>query len=149
MTGIPTSTPSFTGNGGNVSVTPGVNISAFDITVNSNPSPPLACTTPTPSPVIATAAGVHDPVGFVTGPGPNTVTPLDLATNTSDAPFEFGTSEPGEEAITPSGATAYVTGLNSNVSPRYDLATNTVGSPITVGNTAEGLAITRMGRPSM
>ena len=95
MTGIPTSTPSFTGNGGNVSVTPGVNISAFDITVDSNPTPPLACTTPTPSPVIATAAGVHDAIGFVTGPGPNTITPLDLATDTTDTAFNFAGERTG------------------------------------------------------
>ncbi len=142
MTGTPTSTPSFTGNGGNVSVTPGVNISAFDITVDGNPSPPLACTTPTPSPVIATAAGVYDPIGFVTGPGPNTITPLDLATDTTDTAFNFAGSEPGDLAITPDGSTAYVSGINSNVVTPIDIATNTVGNPITVGSQPEGIAIT-------
>src|ERR1700722_5447674 len=145
MTGTPTATPTFTGTGADVSVTPGVNISAFDIYVNSNPITPFPCSTPAPSPVIASAAGVHDTIAYVTDPGPNTVTPIDTTTSTSDTPFGFSPNEPGSIAIAPTGSTAYVSGVNSSSVTPIDLASNTVGSPITVGNQAEGLAITPNG----
>ena len=141
MTGTPTSTPTFTGTGAAVSVTPGVNITAFDIYVNANLISPFPCTTPTPSPVIASAAGVEHPIGFVTDPGPNLVTPIDAATEVSDPAFEFGVSEPGDIAITPDGATAYVTGVNSDVAVPVDTTTDTLGSTIPVGSEAEGVAI--------
>ncbi|MGA3147678.1 MAG: PKD domain-containing protein [Acidimicrobiales bacterium] len=138
LTGTPASAPTFTGTGADVSVTPGVTISAFDIFVNSNPITPFPCTTPTPPPVIASATGVHDPIAYATGPGPNTITPIDTVTDTTDPSFQFNEAEPGDIAITPNGATAYVSGIPGGVWP-IDLATDTEGSSIAAGTS---LAIT-------
>jgi DNA-binding beta-propeller fold protein YncE len=143
LTGTPTSNPTFTGTGSNVSVSPGATLSAFDIVVNSNTLSPFSCTTPTPPPVIALAG--TDSTAYVTDPGPNTISPFDSVTGTAGTPFAFDTSEPGSIAITPNGATAYVTGVNSDEVTPVDLATTTVGSPITVGNQADAIAITPNG----
>ncbi len=146
MTGTPASAPTFTGTGANVSVTPGPSISAFDITVDSNPGTPFSCSTPTPAPVIAAAVGVHDPVAYVTDPGPNTVTPIDTATETTDPTFPFNSGEPGDIAITPNGATAYVIGApgSAGVLP-VNLTTDAVGSTIDAGTQGDALAITPNG----
>ena len=141
LTGTPASAPTFTGTGADVSVTPGATISAFDIFVNSNPISPFPCTTPTPPPVIASAVGVHDPIAYVTGPGPNTITPIDTATGTTDPSFQFNEAEPADIVITPNGSTAYVSGIPGDVWP-VDLATDTEGSSITAGTS---LAITPNG----
>jgi YVTN family beta-propeller protein len=143
LTGTPTSNPTFTGTGSNVSVSPGATLSAFDIVVNSNPLSPFSCTTPTPPPVIALAG--TDSTAYVTDPGPNTISPFDSVTGTPGTPFAFDTSEPGSIAITPNGSTAYVTGVNSDEVTPVSLATTTVGTPITVGNQADAIAITPSG----
>ena len=83
-------------------------------------------------PVTAGADTPADAIAYVTGPGPNTITPIDTATGTTEPSFGFFNAEPGDIAITPNGATAYVSGVSGDVSP-IDLATDTVGSLITAG----------------
>ena len=146
MTGTPASAPTFTGTGANVSVTPGVTISAFDIYANSTPVAPFPCSTPTPSPVIASAVGVHDPVAYFTNPGPNTITPVDTATDTSDPSFAFDSFEPDAIAITPNGATAYVSGAyqSGGVAP-VNLTTDVIGTTIAAATQGGALAITPNG----
>jgi YVTN family beta-propeller protein len=62
--------------------------------------------------VPATASAAPTPVtAYVTNRNDNTVTPIDLATNTPGTPIPVG-SGPQEVAITPDDITAYVTNLN-------------------------------------
>jgi len=75
----------------------------------------------------------------------NSVTPIDLATNTAETPITVGLT-PGEIAITPNGATAYVTDPSDNAVTPIDIATNTAGTPIpTVDTTPTAIAITPNG----
>jgi YVTN family beta-propeller protein len=73
--------------------------------------------------------------------GANTVTPIDLATNTPSTAIPVGTS-PFGIAITPDGSTAYVTNSGANTATVIDLATNTVRATIPVGTSPFGIAIT-------
>jgi len=147
MTGIATSAPTFTGTGAQVSVTPDLNVSAFNLEVAGNPYANFSCTLPSPAPVIASAAGAHDPIAFVTDPGPNLITPVDTATATPDTAFPFNTTEPNDIAITPNGQMAYVSGgFESTVVTPVNLSDDAVGSPITVGGDPEGVAITPDGK---
>ena len=85
-----------------------------------------------PSPSRADA----EPTALVTGPGPNTITPIDTTTGGRGTPFAFDNYEPGDIAISPDGTTAWVVGVNSDAVTPVNLATETVGSSITVGNDA-------------
>lgn len=70
----------------------------------------------------------------------NTVTPIDLATNTVEPAIAVA-DQPFGIAITPNGATAYVsTAGNYTVTP-INTATNTVGTPIGVGASPFGIAM--------
>jgi DNA-binding beta-propeller fold protein YncE len=62
----------------------------------------------------------------------NDVVPIDLATNTREAPIALG--NPLQIAITPSGTTAYVTGWTGagDVVTPIDIATNTPGAAIPI-----------------
>ncbi len=144
MTGTPTSGPSFTGTGASVSITPGPTLTGFQIIVNGGSTGTFGCTTPTPAPVIAFAAGSNGPYAFVTGPGPNLIAPIDLATGTEGTPFNFNVGEPGGIAITPNGQTAYVAGPSTggdSITP-VNTTTDAVGTPIVVGDGVSSLAIT-------
>ena len=80
--------------------------------------------------------------GYVTDPGSDSVTPIDLATNDGRDPDRhqrLPTKRPSFIAITPNGATAYVTG--GYVVWPIDLATDTVETPIPV-EYAVNIAIT-------
>ncbi len=77
----------------------------------------------------------------MTDGGTNTVTPIDIATNTPRTPITVGPN-PFGIAITPEGSTAYV--ANATVTP-IDTATNTAETPITVGASPGGIAITPNG----
>jgi YVTN family beta-propeller protein len=93
---------------------------------------------------LATAA--RAPItAYVTNSGSNSVTPIDLATNTPGAQIKAGRF-PGWVAITPDGKTAYVTDLESDSVTPIDLATNTPGAEIKVGVFPEGIAITPDGK---
>jgi YVTN family beta-propeller protein len=74
----------------------------------------------------------------------NSVTPIDLATNTAEAPITVALT-PSAIAITPNGATAYVSDPSDNAVTPIDLATNTPGTPITVGSNPSEIAITPNG----
>ena len=87
-------------------------------------------------------AGDAEPTALVTGPGPNTITPIDTTTGTEGTPFAFDNYEPGDIAISPNGTTAWVVGVSADAVTPVNLATETVGSSITVGNDATNLAIT-------
>jgi YVTN family beta-propeller protein len=73
----------------------------------------------------------------------NTITPVDLVTDTAEPAIAI-TNQPFGIAITPNGATAYVvsgTDTFGTVTP-IDTATNTTGTPISVGaGSAFGIAI--------
>jgi YVTN family beta-propeller protein len=61
----------------------------------------------------------------------STVTPIDLMTDTPEAPILTGAQELTDVVIAPDGRTAYVTGTQDHVIP-IDVASNTAGSPITL-----------------
>src|SRR5262249_32666107 len=78
----------------------------------------------------ATAAPVPPITAYVTNSASNTLTPIDLATNTPGAQIPAG-QLPAWVAITPAGQTAYVTDAESDSVTPIDLATNTPGAAIT------------------
>jgi YVTN family beta-propeller protein len=97
-----------------------------------------------PSAVATTQAEVAGPAGFrayVVNEGDNTVTPVDLATNTTGTPIPVG-DQPTAIAITPDGKKAYVTNSNASSVTPIDLTTNTPGAPIPVGSVPWNIAIT-------
>ncbi len=146
ITGTVASAPTFTATGGDVTITPGLDVSAFNLTIDGNPTTGYACTTPTPSATIAFALSGDAPTAFVTDPGPNLITPIDTATQTSGTPFSFNTGEPSAIAITPNGQTAYVADAEGGaaITP-VNTVTHAVGTPITVAggqSSTGGLAIT-------
>ena len=61
----------------------------------------------------------------------STVTPIDLMTDTPEAPIQTGAQELSDVAIAPDGQTAYVTDTQDHLIP-IDVASNTAGSPITL-----------------
>ena len=68
------------------------------------------------------------PIALVTGPGPNTITPIDTTTGTAGHAVRLQPTEPGDIAISPDGATAYVVGVNSDaVTPVDTWPPTTVG----------------------
>lgn len=91
-------------------------------------------------PVTANAAG-GSLTAYITTSGSNTVTPIDLATNTSGNPIAVGDSPDGI-AITPNGAAAYVADISNNTVTPINLVTNTPGSPVPVGRQPSAVAIT-------
>jgi YVTN family beta-propeller protein len=95
-------------------------------------------------PASASAATLSG-TAYVVNQGANTVTPIDLATNTTGMPIPVGSS-PIEVAITPDGKTAYVTNELSNTVTPITVATDTAGTPIPVGNHPFAIAITPDGK---
>jgi YVTN family beta-propeller protein len=77
---------------------------------------------------------------YVANFGSNTVSVIDIATNTVVATIPVGV-EPAGVAITPDGTRAYVTNFVGTVSV-IDAATNTVVVTIPVGQVPIGIAIT-------
>jgi YVTN family beta-propeller protein len=86
----------------------------------------------------AWAAGL---TAYVANAGDDSVTPIDLATNTPGPAITVGNGPVGI-AVTPDGLTAYVVNGSSNSVTPIDLATNTPGPAITVGNGLSGIAVT-------
>jgi YVTN family beta-propeller protein len=93
----------------------------------------------------APAPASADRIAYVTDYSQNSVTPIDLASNTAGTPIPVGPS-PISVAITPDGKTAYVTTLGSDGVTPIDIATNTTGTPIQISNTPFRVAITPDGR---
>jgi YVTN family beta-propeller protein len=69
------------------------------------------------------------------------VVPIDIATNTAEAPIEVG-STPIAIAITPDGTRAYVVNVGDDTVTRIDLTTNTPVKTIPAGSGPVGIAIT-------
>ena len=80
----------------------------------------------------------------MTTPEADTVTPIDLATNTAGSPITVG-NDPIGIAITPNGATAYVANDADGTVTPINTATNTAETPITVGAGPYAIAITPNG----
>jgi YVTN family beta-propeller protein len=93
----------------------------------------------------ATAASAAPNTAYVTNAGSESVTPIDLATNTPGAAIKVGKLPLGI-AITPDGKTAYVVNVGSESVTPIDLATNTPGEEIKVGVNPKGIAITPDGK---
>ncbi len=143
MVGTASPSPSFTGTGSSVSIAPGPSITGFQLTVNGHNEATFACTTPSPDPIIAFAAGSNGPYALTTNPGPNTITPIDTATQTTATPFPFNDYEPGRAiAITPDGLTAYVGNNSSGQVTPVNTTTGAAGTPITVDGPVSAIAIT-------
>ena len=93
----------------------------------------------------ATSAMARPVTAYVVNRLGDTVTPIDLSTNTAGAAIPVG-AEPIAIAITPDAAKAYVAnGLGNSVTP-IDLATNTAGPAIPVGIYPSSIAISPDGR---
>jgi YVTN family beta-propeller protein len=92
------------------------------------------------SPAAASTSGTAYVVNYES----NTVTPIDLATDTAGTPIPVG-SQPDAIAIAPDGDTAYVANGGSNTLTPIDLATNTAGTPIPAGSGPGAIAITPNG----
>jgi len=86
-------------------------------------------------------AAANPMTAYVTNTNSNTVTPIDVATNTPGSPIPVGTNPRGI-AVTPDGKIAYVTNQGSGTVTPINVATNAPGSPIFVGNTPSGVAVT-------
>jgi YVTN family beta-propeller protein len=78
---------------------------------------------------------------YVTNSEDNSVTPINIATNTPGAPIPVG-ADPFRIVITPNDTTAYVINSDDNTVTPINIATNTPGTPITVGTTPLHIAIT-------
>jgi YVTN family beta-propeller protein len=91
-------------------------------------------------PAPATASATTSATAYVANYSDNTVTPIDVATNTAGTAIPVGGGANGI-AITPDGATAYVAARDGLVTP-ITVATNTPCTPISVGGSPVGIAIT-------
>ena len=80
-------------------------------------------------------------LAYVTNSDDNTVTPINIATNTPGAPIAVGTN-PFRVVITPNDRTAYVINSGDNTVTPINVATNTPGTAIAVGTTPLRVAIT-------
>src|SRR5262249_1559151 len=92
-----------------------------------------------------TAAGAPPNTAYVRNSFNDTVTAIDLATNTPSAEIKVGKG-PNGVAITPDGKTAYVANTESDSVTPIDVATNTPGAEINVGSLPFDIAITPDGR---
>jgi len=70
---------------------------------------------------------------YVTNANGNSVTPINLATNTAGTAITGGMSDPYAIAITPNSQSAYVINVSGSSVTPINLATNTAGTAITGG----------------
>ena len=96
----------------------------------------------------AVSASASGQTAYVTNEARNTVTPIDVATNTPGAEITVG-SGPFAVAITPDGKTAYVTNSASNSVTPIDVATNTPGAEIKGVERPFGIAVTPLPAPAV
>ena len=91
-------------------------------------------------------ASTIQPTAYVTNNDGNSVTPIELATNTAGTAISLGGNAPSKIAITPDGQTAYTITNNNSVTP-INLATGAAGTTITGGmDFAVAIAITPNGQ---
>jgi DNA-binding beta-propeller fold protein YncE len=77
---------------------------------------------------------------------PNTLTPVDVASETVGTPIQLGVGKNlAGVAITPDGGTAFVASQSDDVVIPVDLASRTVGVPMAVPHRPDLLAVTRDG----
>jgi len=94
----------------------------------------------------ATAAGARPiQTAYVVNYNGDTVTPIDMETDTAGAPIQVG-DQPAAIAITPDASKAYVANYGGSSVTPIDLATNTAGPPIPVGAFPHSIAISPDGR---
>lgn len=91
--------------------------------------------------IASVAAASAAPTVCVVNRESDSVTPIEVATNTAGTPIPVGDSPRGI-AATPDGRKAYVADGDSNTVTPIDLVTNTPGTPIAVGRFPLGVAIT-------
>jgi YVTN family beta-propeller protein len=89
----------------------------------------------------AASASAATQTAYVANFTSNSVTPINVATNTAGAEIKVGKGPEGL-AITPDGRTAYVANEASNSVTPINVATNTAGAEIKVGANPVGVAIT-------
>jgi YVTN family beta-propeller protein len=95
-----------------------------------------------------TAGAAAAPAGwfaYVANWGSDTVTPINVATNTADTPISVG-QFPSVIALTPDGRTAYVLNTGSGTVTPIDTAMNKAGTPIPVALASFGMAVTPDGK---
>lgn len=80
------------------------------------------------------------PTAYVANAEDDTVTPIDLTTNTPGEPIPVG-GGPTEIVVTTDGATAYVANTASDTVTPINTVTNTAGTPIPVGDGPAGLVL--------
>ena len=111
-------------------------------------SDPLTTSVEAVLPASITARG-SSATAYVTNSEDDTVTPIDVDTNTPGAPIPVG-DYPWGVAVTPDGATAYVANSGDDTVTPIDVATNTAGAPIPVNDdpglvSPHGVAVTADG----
>jgi YVTN family beta-propeller protein len=79
---------------------------------------------------------------FVADYRSNTVTPIDLASDTAGRPIPVG-ANPYGVAVTPDGAAAYVADQGSDSVTAITVATDTPGAVIPVGTNPTAITISR------
>ena len=89
----------------------------------------------------AATTAYAQPFAYITNNAANTVSVIDIPTNSVIATATVGTGPLGV-AVTPDGARVYVTNLNSNNVSVIGTATNTVIATVAVGAGPYGVAVT-------
>lgn len=79
---------------------------------------------------------------YVVNQNSNSISPINILTNTAQTPISGGFQEPFGIAITPNGKTAYVTNSTTNQVIPINLTSNTAGTPISGFNGPTTIAIT-------
>lgn len=87
------------------------------------------------------APAVARPIAYVTNQNSNTVSVIDITSNTVIATVPVD-KNPSVVAISPDGAFAYVTNAVSDSVSVIAIATNTVVETVAVGRVPEGIAVT-------
>ena len=98
-------------------------------------------------PLAATPAGAATltPTAYVANDAVDTLSPIDIATNTAGTQISVDTT-PLFSAITPDAKTLYVTVLGDDAVTPVSTATNTALPPIAAGNGPYGIAIAPDGK---
>ena len=82
------------------------------------------------------------PFAYITNQGANSVSVIDVATNTVTATVTGLGTNPGGIGVSPDGTRVYVANQGSASVSVIDTATNTVTTNVTVGPTPVGVAVT-------
>ena len=94
--------------------------------------------------VVSFDAAFAAPFAYITNAGSNSVSVMDIATNTVATTLSVG-SNPRGVAVSPAGTRAYVTNYANNDVSVIDTATNSVAATIPLVNAPAGIAINPLG----